>query len=226
MVSANDPSTKPDSANASLTNKVLKVLVTHGSVYKTFGQNLILMLNRESEMLLQLLILKLLYLLFTSPPTYEYFYTNDVYVLLDIILRNLLDLPPSSSALRHTYLRVLYPLLSHTQLKQPPHYKRDDILRLLAVMQGESVGHFGATDDTTRRLVDRCSKVSWLRESSDEGEASEHALQAGKVALPVRNLPGAMESSMSVIEVTSQRGKHEMKPGGMDEASATSGPND
>ena len=154
MVCAHDPSPdQPQSPTIQITNKVISILSAHGSRYKTFGENIILLLNRESETSLQLLILKLLYLLFTSPPTYEYFYTNDLHVLLDIILRNLLDLPPSSTALRHTYLRVLYPLLSHTQLKNPPHYKRDELLQILAVMDGGAVGHFGAVDDTTKRLI-------------------------------------------------------------------------
>ena len=162
MVCAHDPTPPNGTIEAPfLTNKVLKVLANHGSAYKSFGQNIILLLNRESETSLQLLILKLLYLLFTSPPTYEYFYTNDLHVLLDIILRNLLDLPISASALRHTYLRVLYPFLSHSQLKHPPHYKQSDIRRLLAILSGNSIGHFGEVDDTTQRLVARCGKVAW-----------------------------------------------------------------
>lgn len=206
MVSAHDPSPDPSqSPTISLTNKVIKILSTHGSAYKTFGENIILLLNRESETSLQLLILKLLYLLFTSPPTYEYFYTNDLHVLLDIILRNLLDLPPSSAALRHTYLRVLYPLLSHTQLKDPPHYKRDELLRLLTMMGGGAIGHFGAVDDTTKRLVGRCLKVNWLQEESsgdDDGDAGRT-----KPRLLSVSMPSAMESSLSVMEVAAQRSK-------------------
>lgn len=40
----------------------------------------------------QMLILKLLYGIFTTPTLYEYFYTNDLYVLVDITLRELCDL--------------------------------------------------------------------------------------------------------------------------------------
>ena len=48
MVSAHDPGpdqqpTKP------VTNKVIKVLSVNGSEYKTFGENIILLLNRESK---------------------------------------------------------------------------------------------------------------------------------------------------------------------------------
>ena len=208
----------PDDSHASInapTNKIIKVLAQHGSAYKSFGQNIILLLNRESETSLQLLILKLLYLLFTSPPTYEYFYTNDLHVLLDIILRNLLDLPNSSSPLRHTYLRVLYPSLAHSQLRHPPHYKREDILRLLAILGGSAMSHFGTVDETTRRLVERCSKVTWLSDDHQRPIGNHHnnerLTKEGTLGASLGHFPQAMESSMSVVEIAAQRSRPGMK---------------
>lgn len=183
-----------------LTNRVLKALSSHGNSYKTFGENLILLLNRESETSLQLLILKLLYLLFSSSSTAEYFYTNDLHVLLDVILRNLLDLPgpledggKSTGALRHTYLRVLHPLLANSQLKRPGMgYKRDEIRKILRLLGSEhkerenenengdrnthSFAHFAPIDATTLRLVRRCAAVDWLRESIEPGETTSPIL--------------------------------------------------
>jgi hypothetical protein len=50
MVIAHDP------ANGQVpvppTNKVIKVLSAHGSAYKTFGENIILLLNREGTSLI------------------------------------------------------------------------------------------------------------------------------------------------------------------------------
>lgn len=119
-----------------------------------------------------------MYILFTTPPTYEYFYTNDLRVLVDILIRNLLDLPEYKASLRHTYLRVLYPLLEHTQLQYPPHYKREEIRKLLALLCGSKAclegnsplagtawNHFEDVDETTKRLVRRCQTVSWLIDS-------------------------------------------------------------
>ena len=161
------------------------------------------------ETSLQLLILKLLYLLFTTPSTYEYFYTNDLRVLVDVMIRNLLDLPLSARPLRHTYLRVLYPLLAHTQLKHPPHYKKDELLRLLTMMTasgGVMEHHFGAVDETTKRLVGRCVCVPWLK----IGEHPEPTGEGGNAKAGTRKLldveiPGGMASSLSVVEVTTQK---------------------
>lgn len=137
-----------------------------------------IILTSLGETSLQLLTLKLLYLIFTTPSTYEYFYTNDLRVLVDILVRNLLDLPAEAVALRHTYLRVLYPLLAHTQLKYPPHYKRDEIRRTLSILihsriegnedDHEKIMHFGEADETTKRLVSRCSQVEWLHDTESE----------------------------------------------------------
>lgn len=143
----------------------------------TFGENIILLLNRETETSLQLLILKLLYLLFTTRATHEYFYTNDLRVLLDVIIRNLLDLPNELISLRHTYLRVLYPLLAHTQLHQPPHYKRDEIVKVLSILGGSANAHWEPADETTVRLVNRVSQIAWLREDDiSEGEVARKLL--------------------------------------------------
>src|SRR3569833_76473 len=162
MVASTTAAVDPASPPAPLTNRVIKILSSQGPLFRTFGENIILLLNRETETSLQLLILKLLYLLFTTKATYEYFYTNDLRVLLDVIIRNLLDLPNDSVSLRHTYLRVLYPLLAHTQLRQPPHYKREEILKVLSILGGSGNAHFAPADETTLRLVDRVSGVEWL----------------------------------------------------------------
>jgi len=164
MVASTSAAVAVDSGSPSspITNRVVKILSVYGDSYRTFGENIILLLNRATETALQLLILKLLYLLFTTAATYEYFYTNDLRVLLDVIIRNLLDLPSEMNVLRHTYLRVLAPLLAHTQLSQPPHYKRDQLLSLIEILKGTGSFHFTPPEPTTLRLVERVAKTPWL----------------------------------------------------------------
>ncbi|KAG4443154.1 hypothetical protein IFR05_001386 [Cadophora sp. M221] len=196
MVASTRSPTNSDPPSAPLTNRVIKILSTHGSLYMTFGENIILLLNRETETSLQLLILKLLYLLFTTRATHEYFYTNDLRVLLDVIIRNLLDLPNELVSLRHTYLRVMYPLLSHTQLKQPPHYKHDEILKVLSILGGSANAHWEPADETTVRLVDRVAKVPWLRDDDvvSEGEVA-------RKLLGISLSPTQTASTVSVMDV-------------------------
>ena len=213
-LTASEPSYIP------LTNRVLKILSTHGYKYKTFGENLILLLNRETEISCQLLILKLLYLLFSSASTSEYFYTNDLHVLLDVILRNLIDLPYDSSpaaALRQTYLRVLFPLLTKSQLAHPPHYKRSAIQHLLEMqLASNPTGwqHFGPVDPTTERLVRRCLDIPWLqtdRENTlDSLPSSPNSRNGSKPGLKKTlgmSVPCAARSDLSVMEIAVQNEK-------------------
>lgn len=145
-------------------NRVLQILVARGASSKTFAENIIFMLNRagasEEDVCMQLLVLKILYLLFTTSSTHEYFYTNDLCVLVDVFLRELADLPDESEALRHTYLRVLSPLLTNTQLRAVP-YKRPQIVRTLHALVDH--GHIRDVSPTTRRLVQRCLAAEWAK---------------------------------------------------------------
>lgn len=202
MLASTDSATDSGSPSAPLTNRIVKGLSLHGPSFRTFGENLILLLNRETETSLQLLILKLLYLLFTTKATYEYFYTNDLRVLLDVIIRNLMDLPDEKMSLRHTYLRVLYPLLAHTQLNQPPHYKQDEIVRVLKILRGSQNAHFAPADETTLRLVERVAKVTWLEEAEtrEVREGSGEAEVARKLlGISLSHVQAA--STISVVDI-------------------------
>lgn len=228
MCFANKPSSP--AGGGAITNRILKVLSIHGPMYRTFGENLILLLNRESSLGPQLLILKLLYLLFTTPSTYEYFYTNDLHVLVDVIIRNLLDLDPGSEGfghsnesavldgqrtLRHTYLRVLCPLLKNTQLGwEGGNYKRNEVRRLLHLLVNRSSAHFEPMDETVTRLVLRCRQIDWLRQDGDDLDLdeeidcklSEAAPDEADVANKLLGMSMREEggSNLSVLEVTSK----------------------
>lgn len=180
-------------------NRIIQVFVRRVDTSKTFGENIIFMLNRASEskglllpgshslfrldnseedLVMQLLLLKILYLLFTTPGTQQYFYTNDLRVLVDVFLRELIDLPDESEALRHTYLRVLNPLLSNTQLRDLA-YKHPQIRRTLQALVAHS--HVREINPTTLRLVDRCLNAPWCKaiEGEEEPLSPRHLVTSG-----------------------------------------------
>ncbi|KAL5639584.1 hypothetical protein ACGC1H_006262 [Rhizoctonia solani] len=145
-------------------NRVLEILMRRLYSSQTFGANIIFMLNRADntpeDLCMQLLLLKMLYLLFTTPGTHEYFYTNDLRVLVDVFIRELGNLPEESESLRHTYLRVLHPLLTNTQLKTNP-YKRPELRQTLLSLI--SLADIRDVNPTTRRLAERCLAAEWCR---------------------------------------------------------------
>lgn len=183
--------------NEAVDNLILNTLTRRLGSSTTFGENLIFMLNRTADPCLHLLILKLLYLITTTPSLFEYFYTNDLRVLVDVFIRELCDLPEESEALRHTYLRVLHPLLTNTQLRNHP-YKRQVIRRLLTALLGASSSHFKPVSSTTQRLVQRCMMVDWFQQTLGSNlEATRSDTSVNKVAEsapppPVKNRINAL----------------------------------
>ncbi|KAH9934484.1 uncharacterized protein BXZ73DRAFT_45715 [Epithele typhae] len=144
------------------TNRVLCTLMSRPSSSPTFGANLVFMLNRADrtpeDLCMQLLVLKLLYLLFTTKGMAEFFYTNDLCVLVDVFLREIGDIDEENESLRHSYLRVLHPLLTKTQLRNIP-YKRPQTVRVLeCLIENESIRD---VNPTTKRLVSRCMSGGW-----------------------------------------------------------------
>ncbi|CAO1629118.1 unnamed protein product [Jaminaea pallidilutea] len=178
-------------------NVVMTILRSRLHVTKTFGENVIFMLNRAKsqnaeDACMQLLVLKLLYLLFTTSDTAHYFYTNDLKVLVDVFVRELSDLPEDSESLRHTYLRVLHPLMTNTQLVEYP-YKRPQIRRLLRTMVIESLYH-GDVSATTKRLVERCLDADWCRELDrldPQTETPKHANPSTAASVPAAKDPAS-----------------------------------
>ncbi|ODV90053.1 hypothetical protein CANCADRAFT_1785 [Tortispora caseinolytica NRRL Y-17796] len=140
-------------------NPLVDLIAVKRHKYPNFGHNLVLLFNRNRNHSLQLLILKLLHCIFTNNSTVDYFYLNDLYVIVDIFIRQLIDLSSDKDDLRNAYLRVLEPILHSEELKAN-QYKRDELYILLFGLASES--HFAEVSSTTRRLAHRCISVDWI----------------------------------------------------------------
>jgi hypothetical protein len=85
-------------------------------------------------------------------------------------------------------------LLAHTQLKLPPHYKCEEIRRLLAVLAGtqrvQGSGHFEEADPVTTRLVTRCRTVIWLKDPETSEANVRAALDSKAPISPVDVVSG------------------------------------
>ncbi|KAI8434852.1 hypothetical protein MSG28_003343 [Choristoneura fumiferana] len=105
---------------------------------KTFCEKVLLLLNREDDPVHIFdhepapahSVLKLLIDLFARKKTAEHFYTNDVKVAIDIIVRQLADLSPGETR-RQEYLRILQGIIRNTDYGSHLH-RRDDLLRCFA----------------------------------------------------------------------------------------------
>ncbi|XP_022905366.2 NCK-interacting protein with SH3 domain [Onthophagus taurus] len=115
-------------------NVVVNVL-SEKSLAKTFTEKLLLLINREEDPVNIFdhepqpphSVLKLLIDLFDSKRTGGLFYTNDIRVLIDIIVRNILDLSPGDKR-RQQYLELCKRVMRNTNYGEHQH-RRDDILK-------------------------------------------------------------------------------------------------
>ena len=70
------------------------------------------------------------------------------------------------------------------------------------------MSHFGAVDETTKRLTSRCSRVRWLCEEAPEvSQDGEDVMKKKKAHLGVGDNSAAMASSLSVLQVAAQHSK-------------------
>ncbi|ORX95908.1 hypothetical protein K493DRAFT_314773 [Basidiobolus meristosporus CBS 931.73] len=143
-----------------LENTVVKVLSNRFETSKSFGENLLFMMNRGTKLTTQLLILRLLYTLFTNTSTSDYFYTNDLRVLVDVIIRELYNLPEEDGELRRAYLEVLPPLICNTQYPEILH-KSQQIACLLEELTAEQA-HKNVTEEVqliVEKVRSECASV-------------------------------------------------------------------
>lgn len=153
-----NPSTKPTDFTK---NKIFHTLVSNRKKFSSFGESIVFLLNRGPDNCVQLMVLKFLYQIFTTPETYDYLYLNDLKVIVDVFIRELNDLSLDEEKLLHTYLRVLHPLLTYSDWKSEC-YKRSQIIKVLEHLSFKSRVCLSELDDTTIRLADRCLNVPTL----------------------------------------------------------------
>ncbi|KAI5963540.1 LDB17 [Candida pseudojiufengensis] len=126
---------------------------------------LIYHLNREESKIIKLLILKFLYLVFTTSYTSKLIYKNDLKILLDIFLRELDNLDNNELNLISTYLRVLHPILLYSELSECNNYKNQEILNVLSNTIINVNKDNNNESQTISNLASKCMNVKWLKKS-------------------------------------------------------------
>ena len=189
-----------------LENRVYKYLMDQ-SVSKSFVELLLLKFNRVTDRSLQIMLCKIVYLILTidQKSAEHFFYLNDLHVLVDVLIRELNNIPDDEELIRNTMLRVLLPLLNNTELAQTT-YRRADLMRVLNYLTSLdnicSSGEVKGEHRTTARLAQKClSQVEWLQ-PQDEAEFELNRI----------NSDDSRMSSVSLNSFSSARGLPEKKP--------------
>ncbi|KAI5955515.1 LDB17 [Candida theae] len=166
-------------------NKVFEELIHNDNNTKSNVNNivgfinlLIYHLNREESQIIILLILKFLYLVFTTSFTAKLIYRNDLKILLDIFIRELDNLQHKDNILIVTYLRVLYPILMFSELNECGGYKSQQLYNVLSNIVVNS-GPKSADDSSEGKIIMdlaiKCMDVKWLKNSMSPHKAKHNS---------------------------------------------------
>lgn len=120
--------------DSSVENKIFNLILRDHSLFDKMSGILLVNFNRIRSSLTKILSLKFLYLTFTTSLSCEFWYLNDLRVLMDIFLREIESLSIAAEGpLVLTYLKVFLPMLMFTALKHN-RYKEDQLLDCLQYM--------------------------------------------------------------------------------------------
>ncbi|WFD36710.1 pre-rRNA processing [Malassezia cuniculi] len=174
--------------------------IAHGA-HKTFGENLVFVLNRTSSMTVDgmrvhLIVLKVLDQLFGAEATAHCLYTNDLRVLVDVMLRELHDMLVENEILRQVYLRVFHALVTHTQMRTIA-YKTDEARRLFTAIIAS--GRLREVSPVTKLLAQRCLNTEWCGgdKSSPDDSANDTSYDAPHDALALGWLHSAAAAAVN-----------------------------
>ncbi|KAJ3332475.1 hypothetical protein HDU76_000121 [Blyttiomyces sp. JEL0837] len=109
-------------------NAVIDQLASRLYLGKSLGESVIFLFNRADSSVVQLLMLKFLIEIFRTPDTQNFFYTNDLRVIMDVILRECRNVEDSEEELQMFHLSLLPYLLRNSSLNG---YKLKDVASLV-----------------------------------------------------------------------------------------------
>lgn len=158
-------------------NKVQKFLCNN-TMHTDFPELFLLKFNRAQNTSLKIMMCKILYLILSRSDDHismNFFYTNDLNVFVDVMIRELQNISDNDEVLRNYYLRVLTPLLKNTELCNT-HYKKDELNNLLHYLT--CADNICGTDVPTQeqlltvKLAEKClHQVPWLDTNSDDWDS-------------------------------------------------------
>ncbi|KAJ2490748.1 pre-rRNA processing [Coemansia sp. RSA 2050] len=170
---------------------VVAILARRIDCCKTFTENLVFLLNRETDAATQVLILHALFCILSYPGTLGILYTNDMYVLVDIIIRDLGNLSDSMQWLSQAYLCVIGSLMRNPVFLATRH-RLSDIELCLVNMLRHSLVALARTQQTEH--------TGLRRQLSVKKSVSIYKRSAGRPAPPrprSRNVSSAADKQNS-----------------------------
>lgn len=176
-----------------------------------FTNLLVYHMNREESHIIKILMLKFLYLIFTSSYSAKLLYLNDVKILVDIFIRELndnsysVDTNGDSALLALTYLKVLYPMLAFSELSDlNPSYKAGELIEVLRnVVVNCDTGSSDNDDDSfVNQDVEKLAQASNIVKAAMKCLTIPWLKRAGSRSITSRLMKNANVSSDSIASAS------------------------
>ncbi|KAJ2455704.1 pre-rRNA processing [Coemansia sp. RSA 2336] len=170
--------------------RVVAILAQRTNCCKTFAENLVFLLNRETDQDTQRLVLNMLASILADPGTSEILYTNDMHVLTDIIIRDLSNVCDAEQRLRRSYLQVVCVLLRNPVYLAARHRLSDIELCLVSMLRQSLVSsHASALPAMSRRgSISECNTRRSTVVVSDGGRSATDLTRRSETASPALSL--------------------------------------
>ncbi|KAI9207795.1 uncharacterized protein BJ171DRAFT_491501 [Polychytrium aggregatum] len=111
LLAVNGQFLRINAAREVVPNPILSLLKARLERCQLFSQNVIFVFNRSDEAGLQIDCIGFMAQIFSCKELGSFFYTNDIKVIVDILLREIVDFPEESDLIRLEYMKVLAMIL-------------------------------------------------------------------------------------------------------------------
>ncbi|KAJ3087383.1 hypothetical protein HK102_011220 [Quaeritorhiza haematococci] len=149
-----------NTARSLVDNRVILTLSKRLNRSKTLSENILFMFNRADNPEVQLLIAKFLVRVFSTRSVCDLFYTNDLKVVVDVVLRELLNHGSEDEVLQHAYLSIIPPLILNTRYADTNYHKAPELLQVLTMLRDDVQGVLRpGTRREAERVLNECGTV-------------------------------------------------------------------
>jgi len=131
-------------------NPVMSVFSANKSQAAYLGNYIILLLNRPDDIILSP-CLKLIHDLFSNPSTTDFFFQNDLIVLIDVLIREIKNLPVEQDQKRSEYVKTLYAILKNSSEYEKVQYKLNEVIFIVKTCM--DLYSSGPTFDMAEKIV-------------------------------------------------------------------------
>ncbi|KND04535.1 uncharacterized protein SPPG_08825 [Spizellomyces punctatus DAOM BR117] len=149
LLAIHDQFAQKNFARSVIPNRVIEVLQKRIDQSKTLSENFIFIFNREEDRKRRIIMARFLEIVLSSTSARNLWYTNDLGIILDVVIRETNNVDAEDEMLHHSYIRLLPLLLRHPNVTWSERRKQEVEKQLVGIRDGPFV------KSSTRKCAER-----------------------------------------------------------------------